>query len=266
MQNTNNNVYNELWQRLQGKHSAIDFYEFDDLHYQLYGHMHPLCYYKQLLMKKSFKIPLDDQKTADLKKLTTKYGKTDITYLIPLDQMPEELAQRGVTNLLKIINDDIGNAHKDKVPAVTEIYAQLNNNLEFAYNNQDNLAYIDSKIFESICQFDLLFEEWQFKLDEKTSILLTQVAFIHILTGHTPFFKIPRKGLLAQFTDTESWLDILYLLDDLIKHLKQDILTSFKIHKRYDNKCISFNGKQYGLHIQKNKTISSFYPVATYNS
>ena len=89
---------------------------------------------------------------------------------------------------------------------------------------------------------------------------------MHIITGHLSEFKIPRKGLLANFTEVSYWYGIIILLKEILNQMQKEIITSFNENKRYDNKKISFKGKYYGLHIQKNKTISSFYPVTTYKS
>jgi hypothetical protein len=253
--------YDALWMRLQGRHNAIDFYEFDELHYQIFGHMHPLCYYKRILMRKSFNIPLKDKEIHDLKKLTIKYGKTDITYLIPLSEMPDELVNRGIIEIQKNVYDGISDSAKDISPAFSEYLALLRSNLEFSFNNSDNLAGYNRSVSHYLNDIDHLFKEWSFIINENLTIRLTPSGLIHILAGHTGLLKIPRKGLLVDFNDIDHWIDVLSLLNKVIQFIKNEIRESFEKNKRYDNRRIFFQGKYYGLHIQKNKVISTFYPV-----
>lgn len=254
-----------LKDQIKSHHSATDFFRFCELYKKIYGKSHSLCYYKSLLSSIKLGDQLTELEERHLKQLRKKYGEVDVEYILICSE--RYINKKSYTTIFKNTYNDIREgAQKHNKHGAAEFSLLLRNNLDFSYNNSDNQSNINKEALDLLYKIFDHFEGQTFHINENLEIILTPQALIHIITGHTVKHKIPRKGLLVDFQNMSEWYEIIYIIFKILEQQKDEIILSFNNKSRYDNKCISYEGLVYGLHIQKNKCISSFYPVINYKS
>jgi hypothetical protein len=250
----------------ESDHTAIEFFEFCELHKNIHGKSHPLCYYKALLSSIALGEDLSEQEEIYLLQLYTKFGKVDVEYLLMCDPVYNPFSEKSIKRDFKYVYNKISEGAKQRdQSALAELGILLRNNLDFSFNNnKENGPMYNPEAEKELYQICEHFTEQKLMITDSFFVRLTPRTLIHIITGHTEKNKIPRKGLLLNFHKSMKWYEILYLIYCIVQYVGKEIIASFNEKNRYDNKAIVFEGNKYGLHIHKNKSISSFYPVTDY--
>lgn len=222
------------------------------------------CTYVQLKMVNDIGRPLSDIERTILSNFSQKYGDIDTRLLLSEYEKSKRLPDlddvwQGLKEVLKDIRLSVRKAH-EKFPEdgysgflgfLNELWKNVNGYKGFKY---------DASSFKELSDCYFLFKTKKYELNDKIEIKLKPGILLHILVGHVRKYHIPRKGAAVMFSKVDNWKGLLVLLDNVINNLSEELIKHYSSDKKeYDNRCFKFDNSLYGIHIDKQGAIKTFY-------
>ena len=239
------------------------------------GYQFSICWYVKVCLKEKTGELLSQKEIAIKEKCKNAYADIDwspyqgiIKEKMGIDsfQTTEDLklvlkdSYSGIKNGIKRYhNPDNSKDHS----AFLELIEAHINNLDFIKEDKPHRkikrynSHKNRELYELIETFEC--REYQLGA---IAIKLTPKCLMHISLGHIESYKIPRKGKLIQFTHIKDWKFLIKVIDYVINLLKEELNVHYNNPKKgYDKMGITIADKKYGIHIDKNGYIKTFYQV-----
>jgi hypothetical protein len=232
----------------------------------------PICRFIALKCCKEIGRELTKDEIEFQKKYNKNFSDLDISGFIPSRywaQLNPSIGRALTKNIISGVRTNIiqSNLQNGKnVSGIAELLKEICQNLEFAKNDisTKGLTYNEDKLHELLNGI-FTFSGKSYDLQDKIRIKLSPSTFTHILIGHVPGYKIPRKGGQVLFEKVHNWQDLLKLIDQIIKSIEPDIIEHFSNKKGgFDKTNILLDGIEFGIHIGQYGDIKTFYEKRKY--
>ncbi|MCG8763527.1 hypothetical protein G1K46_12450 [Tenacibaculum finnmarkense] len=230
------------------------------------GKMSEICQYVQLTILDKRGELLTEQEKRFLSNLNEKYSDIEIGHLEDINNKNKPFsnindAKTELKDISQNIVDSVKVSHQksrnERDEAFLEFVTAFATNirtdrkLRYKYNFKNN-----QELFNCFDNY----ETQTYKLSDDLIIKLKPRPFIHILLGHVEKYIIHRKGEMVRFTQVNDWKELLTLINEIVHYIKDQLIEHYKDNnEKYDNKCFTYNGKIYGIHLDKNAEIKTLY-------
>lgn len=228
------------------------------------GEASELCTYVQLKMLNDTGRLLSKIEKEVFNNLSVKYNHIDTSQILFEYERSKKIPDlndvwQGLKDVLKDIRLSVRIAHEKNPNEGYSGFLSFLNELWKNINGSKSFKY-DADSFRELSECYFSFKTKHYRLNESITIKLKPGILLHILVGHIKKYHIPRKGAGEMFSKVENWKELLVLFDSIILYLSNELITHYSFNKKeFDNSCFNFENCLYGIHIDKQGAIKTFY-------